>query len=241
MTDIFMTDEHLIEAMAGAIWECADDEVGWAAIVALAKTRRREAAAALAAYRKAAAAIERLRESSAENTPQITHAEGCWQWGRGRYECAMEEINRLRERAEKSDAIWQENLQAAWAALQMVREAIETLGGVGALPSEDAVLGLRGPLPCHEAGVLVEAVKAITARAEKAERERDALAEAIKPFLYLKNPDPDEDGDPLEGLPDGHGFTVVWDFESEVGSCQFTAGQIRRARAAIRAMRSDTP
>ena len=69
------------------------------------------------------------------------------------------------------------------------------------------------------------------------ERERDALAQAIKPFLYLK--DPEIEGDPLEGLPDGHGFNVVWDFDSEDGACQFTAGQIRRARAAIRAMRSE--
>jgi hypothetical protein len=92
-------------------------------------------------------------------------------------------------------------------------------------------------LMAEETGKLIETI----ARADRIERERDALAEAIKPFLYLKSPDPNEAGDPLEGLPDGHGFLVVWDMDSEGGACQFTAGQIRRARAAIRAMRDDTP
>ncbi len=83
-------------------------------------------------------------------------------------------------RAKKADVIWRENLQEAWAALQMIRETIETLGGVGVLPSEDAVLGLHGPLPGHEAGVLVEAIKATFARAEKAEAQNAKLREALR-------------------------------------------------------------
>ena len=63
-----MTHDDLREAVARAIWECADDEVGWAATVALAKTGdaymvgqvefvRREADAALAAIREAGLSI----------------------------------------------------------------------------------------------------------------------------------------------------------------------------------------
>jgi hypothetical protein len=63
-----MTHDELREAVARGIWECADDEVGWAATVALAKTKdaymmgqvefvRRQADAALAAIREAGLAI----------------------------------------------------------------------------------------------------------------------------------------------------------------------------------------
>jgi len=59
----------------------------------------------------------------------------------------------------------------AWSALRMVRECIEQQS-VGALPSEEAVLGI-GPTLLHEATVLVEGVLALTA-------ERDAAIELLR-------------------------------------------------------------
>jgi len=46
----------------------------------------------------------------------------------------------------------------ARAALRMIREAVETLGPVGILPSEQAVLFLYGPEPVHEAAAIVNAL-----------------------------------------------------------------------------------
>ena len=47
---------------------------------------------------------------------------------------------------------WRDNMQNAWAALRMIREAVETLGPPGAIPSRDTVLIERGAEPIHEAG-----------------------------------------------------------------------------------------
>lgn len=44
------------------------------------------------------------------------------------------------------------------AALRMIRQTIETLGPPGALPSEEAVLGARGPELVHEAEAICEAL-----------------------------------------------------------------------------------
>ena len=40
-----------------------------------------------------------------------------------------------------------DNLRNAWAALRMIREAVEQLGPPGAMPSREAVLKLYGPEP----------------------------------------------------------------------------------------------
>jgi hypothetical protein len=68
---------------------------------------------------------------------------------------------RLREieRLQKIAAISRENRQNGGAALRMIRETIETLGPPGALPSEEAVLGLYGPEPVHEATAICEALR----------------------------------------------------------------------------------
>lgn len=50
------------------------------------------------------------------------------------------------------------------AALRMIREAVETLGPPGALPSQDAVLELYGPEPVHEATAIVEALRKLLGR-----------------------------------------------------------------------------
>ena len=82
-----MTHDELREAVARAIWECADDEVGWAATVALSKTGdaymvgqvefvRREAAAALAAIREAVFAIVRIEPTEAMLRAGIAEYDG---------------------------------------------------------------------------------------------------------------------------------------------------------------------
>lgn len=73
----------------------------------------------------------------------------------------------------------------------------------------------------------------------------DALAEALRPFLNLfAKDDEGQPSDELEGLPDGHAFEVVWRSENGFGSPPekpdqsapwISAGQVRRARAALRA------
>ena len=48
------------------------------------------------------------------------------------------------------------NYRNAWAGLRMIREAVETLGPPGVLPSGEAVISLYGPEPIHEAQALVD-------------------------------------------------------------------------------------
>lgn len=48
-----------------------------------------------------------------------------------------------------------ENLQEAWAALRMIREAVETLGPVGCIRAEEH---LDGPTFMHEAEELVRGI-----------------------------------------------------------------------------------
>jgi hypothetical protein len=71
------------------------------------------------------------------------------------------------ERLRESEAMWRDNLQTAWAALRMIREAVETLAPPGALRSEEAVLGTLGPEPTHEAQAIIEGIQAIAAAPRK--------------------------------------------------------------------------
>jgi hypothetical protein len=59
------------------------------------------------------------------------------------------------------DDVALENYRNAWQALRMIREAIETLGPPGVLPSEEAVLKLYGPEPVHEGQAIVHALTQI--------------------------------------------------------------------------------
>ena len=52
----------------------------------------------------------------------------------------------------------QENIRNAWAALKLVRMAIEQTCPAGVLPSEEAVLLLYGPEPVHEGEALAKAI-----------------------------------------------------------------------------------
>lgn len=67
---------------------------------------------------------------------------------------------------------------------------------------------------------------------EKQNAKVRELSLALKPFCFLI---PDEDGDKIDGLPDGHGFEIIWAFDGDdgCGPCDFTAGHVRRARAAL--------
>ena len=57
----------------------------------------------------------------------------------------------------------QETRESWSAALRMIREAVETLGPPGILPSQDAVLAHDGPEPGHEATAIVEALRKLLA------------------------------------------------------------------------------
>jgi hypothetical protein len=58
------------------------------------------------------------------------------------------------------------NYRNAWAGLHMIREAVETLGPAGALPSQEAVITLYGPEPIHEAQAIVDALTKILSEPE---------------------------------------------------------------------------
>lgn len=68
-----------------------------------------------------------------------------------------------------------ENIREAWAALAMIREAIETLGPVGAVKASEH---LAGPTFMHEAEALVEGIrKMVTPESGK---EQAALERLLK-------------------------------------------------------------
>jgi hypothetical protein len=56
-----------------------------------------------------------------------------------------------------------ETYRNGWQGLHMIREAVETLGPPGVLPSSEAVLKLYGPEPIHEAQAIVDALIKILA------------------------------------------------------------------------------
>lgn len=64
----------------------------------------------------------------------------------------------------------------AWAALRMIRDAIEELGPVGVLPSDETVQRERGPMLADEAAALVEGIRRI-AHARPASVGRQAMAD----------------------------------------------------------------
>ena len=69
------------------------------------------------------------------------------------------------------DDVALENYRNAWQALRMIREAIETLGSPGVLPSEEAVLKLYGPEPVHEGQAIVDALTKILSKAPAPSRQ----------------------------------------------------------------------
>jgi hypothetical protein len=83
----------------------------------------------------------------------------------------------------RSDAelleIARDNAANGWAALAMIREAIETLGPVGALPSGEHVVAIYGPEPVHEAEAIVVALRRIL-DPDASEVEHQEAARAIR-------------------------------------------------------------
>jgi hypothetical protein len=60
-----------------------------------------------------------------------------------------------------------ENYCDCLAAIRMIREAVETLGPPGVLPSEEAVLQLYGPEAVHEAQAIVDALRKMLANEQQ--------------------------------------------------------------------------
>lgn len=95
---------------------------------------------------------------------------------------------------------------------------------------------------------IISALRALPLPEAKPDPRDDALAkarDALRAFLHLVTPGPnDDDRDGLEGLPDSFQFELVWAPNADIRNApkeQFqdptiTAGQIRRARAALAAL-----
>lgn len=67
------------------------------------------------------------------------------------------QLDRLRAEA----TAFRRNLRDAWAALRMIREAVETLGPVGAMPSEEHVACAIAPTPDAEAEAIIAGIRKI--------------------------------------------------------------------------------
>jgi hypothetical protein len=73
-------------------------------------------------------------------------------------ESYRETVQKVSAAREKGYAAARANLQEAWAAMALIREAVETLGPVGAVPSAEH---LDGPTFMHEAEAIVNGIQAL--------------------------------------------------------------------------------
>lgn len=69
-----------------------------------------------------------------------------------------------------------ENLENAWAALRMIREAVEAFGPAADLGSEEVTLKLYGPEPVHEAEAIVAALRRVLVSRQGPPTGRSAAA-----------------------------------------------------------------
>jgi hypothetical protein len=106
---------------------------------------------------------------------------------------AMRELPELREMRRKAGelAAARDVTRESWiAALLMIREAVETLGPPGILPSKEAV----GPEPTHEASAIVAALQRLFSDENPAQTHRT-------PWVVVENAESfevqDADGNPL--------------------------------------------
>ncbi|WP_287055192.1 hypothetical protein [Mesorhizobium sp.] len=74
----------------------------------------------------------------------------------------------------------QDNICNAWAALKLVRMAIEQTCPAGVLPSEEAVLLLYGPEPIHEGEALAKAIIETVEKAEPVTRLRNKSPRPVR-------------------------------------------------------------
>ena len=77
------------------------------------------------------------------------------------------------------------------------------------------------------------------------------MIEALKPFQYTHDPECFDDcfddggsADPLEGLPDSHGFQIIWSDDEQMvgqdGRTQFVARHIRSVRSILTRIKKGT-
>ena len=120
------------------------------------------------------------------DAPQITHAAGCWQWSREHYWCALREIERLRERAEKAEAALAEALKDAPASGRTLGRALANKGFAEATArAEKAEAALAEAQIHHELA---------TGRAVQAERDRDEARRYAEDNLTIARQDGHHDG-----------------------------------------------
>ena len=73
-----------------------------------------------------------------------------------------------------------ENYCDCLAAIRMIREAVETLGPPGVLPSEEAVLHLYGPEAVHEAQAIVDALRKMLEQQDQVKHGSGRVAPRIE-------------------------------------------------------------
>lgn len=93
-----------------------------------------------------------------------THADDCWSWGPGHYQCAVKEIERLRKMHQDA---YQRGLQAGSKNLREMYDATQEVR------RQDAWGNTR----------LTEVLMAAEGRAERAEAENECLREALKELI----------------------------------------------------------
>lgn len=71
------------------------------------------------------------------------------------------------EALQRAISIAMDNIREAWSALAMIREAVETLGPVGCIPSEEHICGQDGPGFMNEADALVAGIMKIATGCKK--------------------------------------------------------------------------
>ena len=103
----------------------------------------------------------------------------------------------------------------AWTALNMIRDAIEALGPVGAVVSHENV---RGPEPVHEAEALVAGIQALAAERDRARVTASELQKIAEALAELQARCPS-----LLYLPDDVQIDVRIDYVAAGGS-EGTAG-----------------
>lgn len=110
-----------------------------------------------------------------------------------------------------ADKMWRANLQNAWAAIRMIREAVEEFGPVASLESEDANL-LRGPEPVHAAEAIVEALSRVRAALASAPPQREGLERLADTIETMEH---DMEGDNEFEVGYRLGFTTAADAAAE--------------------------
>ena len=73
---------------------------------------------------------------------------------------------------------------------------------------------------------------AALSEADRLREENEKLRKALMPFARLRRIFGGKEPDDFPGMPDSHGYAIVWVME-EHGRCDLTLGHFRRARRAL--------